>query len=106
MNAAPPVPYFLCRTCGSRDYERVIVRKRDGRPYDTPFYACMGCTTMFGDPVKYSKPPPAVKVTRVDAPISFRRARASGRFEGPKNGKESRVTAVSAAGQAPARPGE
>src|SRR5262245_34499997 len=72
MNAAPPVPYFLCRICGSREYERVVVRRRDGRPYDTAFYACMGCTTMFGDPERFSKPPPPQKVTRVDAPISYR----------------------------------
>jgi hypothetical protein len=106
MNAAPPIPYFLCRICGSRDYEKVIVKKRDGRPYDTPFFACMGCTTMFGDPTKYSKPPPAVKVTRVDAPISFRRSRDSGRFEGPKNAKVGRVTAVSAGRRTAVRPDE
>jgi hypothetical protein len=45
-----------------------------------------------------------VKVTRVDAPISFRRSRDTGRFEGPKNGKGAGVTAVSAARRAPARP--
>lgn len=78
MNAAPPSPYFYCRTCGSREYERVVVKKRDGKPYDTSFYACMGCTTMFGDPIKYSAPPPPPKVVRVDAPISFRR-RETGR---------------------------
>lgn len=106
MSVAPPIPYFLCRTCGSRDYERVIVRKRDGRPYDTPFFACMGCTTMFGDPTKYSKPPPAVKVTRVDAPISFRRSRETGRFEGPKSAKSAGARAGSADRRAAARPDE
>ncbi len=80
MDSTPPTPYFLCRTCGSRDYERVVVRRRDGKPYDTSFYACMGCTTMFGDPNKYSAPPPALKVVRVDAPISFRRSRGGSRF--------------------------
>jgi hypothetical protein len=81
MNATPPTPYFLCRTCGSREYERVVVRRRDGKPYDTSFYACMGCTTMFGDPTKYSAPPPPLKVVRVDAPISFRRSRGGSRFD-------------------------
>src|SRR5262245_47879929 len=84
MNAAPPTPFFYCRTCGSREYERVVVRRRDGRPYDTAFYACMGCTTMFGDPAKYSAPPPPAKVMRVDAPISFRRSRETGRFNTPE----------------------
>jgi hypothetical protein len=48
----------------------------------------MGCTTMFGDPSKYSAPPPPVKATRIDAPISFRRSREVGRFA--PVGKESR----------------
>jgi hypothetical protein len=88
MNAAPPTPFFCCRICGSREYERVVVRRRDGKPYDTQFFACMGCTTMFGDPSKYSAPPPPVKATRIDAPISFRRSREVGRFA--PVGKESR----------------
>lgn len=79
----PPSPYFLCRICGSREYERVVVRKRDGKPYDTAFFACMGCTTMFGNPAKYSAPPPQAKVTRIDAPICARRSRNMGRFESP-----------------------
>ena len=83
MSAAPPTPFFYCRICGSREYERVVVRRRDGKPYDTAFFACMGCTTMFGDPSKYSAPPPPVKVTRIDAPISARRSRDIGRFAGP-----------------------
>ena len=81
MNAAPPTPYFCCRICRSREYERVVVRKRDGKPYDTAFFACMGCTTMFGDPEKYTSPPPQPKSTRVDAPISFRRSREVGRLK-------------------------
>ena len=56
------------------------MRRRDGKPYDTAFYACMGCTTMFGDPEKYTQPPPQPKTTRIDAPISFRRSRAVGRL--------------------------
>jgi hypothetical protein len=97
MNAAPPVPYFCCRTCGSREYERVVVRRRDGKPYDTAFYACMGCTTMFGDPTKYSAPPPPAKVTRVDAPISYRRSREGSRFDKPvaEKGTLASVTAIS-----------
>lgn len=80
MNATPPTPYFCCRICLSREYERVVVKRRDGKPYDTAFYACMGCTVMFGDPERYTSPPPQPKVTRVDAPISFRRSREVGRF--------------------------
>ncbi len=58
-----------------------MVRKRDGKPYDTAFFACKGCTTMFGDPEKYTSPPPEPKSTRVDAPISFRRSREVGRLK-------------------------
>jgi hypothetical protein len=47
-----------------------------------------------------------VKVTRVDAPISFRRSRETGRFEGPKSTKGAGATAVSAARRAAARPDE
>lgn|GEM_PF-2203698 len=82
MSVSPPTPFFYCRICGSREYERVVVRKRDGKPYDTAFFACMGCTTMFGDPARYSAPPPKEKVTRIDAPISPRRSRGIARLEG------------------------
>lgn len=102
MNTAPPVPYFYCRTCGSREYERVVVRRRDGKPYDTAFFACMGCTTMFGDPTKYSAPPPPPKITRVDAPVSFRRSRETGRFSGP----DERPDAPPEARVVPARVGQ
>ena len=59
----------------------MVVRRSDGKPYNTSFFACMGCTTMFGDPEKYTSPPPQPKVTRVDAPISFRRSREVGRLK-------------------------
>ena len=103
MSATPPSPFFLCRTCGSREYDRVVVRRRDGKPYDTAFYACMGCTTMFGDPAKYSAPPPPTKVTRVDAPISFRRSRDVSRFAGQPGEKRAPATVTAIFPARPAR---
>lgn len=88
--------------CGSREYERVVVRRRDGKPYDTAFFACMGCTTMFGDPTKYSAPPPPLKVTRIDAPVSFRRSPQVGRFKGASEPEAPAGSAAAGAAAAPA----
>jgi hypothetical protein len=107
MSVTISTPYFYCRICGSREYERVVVRRHDGKPYETAFYACMGCTTLFGDPTKYSPPPPPLKVTRVDAPISFRRSRGVHRFGGRRAGPAGGpgITAASGPPGAPARRG-
>ena len=53
---------------------------------------------MFGDPEKYTSPPPQPKVTRVDAPISFRRSREVGRFA-PK--EAATITAIPPAARRP-----
>jgi hypothetical protein len=70
---------FRCRLCSSTGYERVVVMRKSGQPYATPFFACMGCSTLFGDPARFSAPV-AVKGRRVDAPISFRRSHGATRF--------------------------
>lgn len=42
---------FACRVCNSREYV-AVGRSRLG----APFYACAGCTRIFTDPSKASKP--------------------------------------------------
>jgi hypothetical protein len=71
---------FRCRICAGTNYERVVVTRKSGRPYITPFFACMGCSVMFGDPARFSATVPGPKARRVDAPISFRRSHGATRF--------------------------
>jgi hypothetical protein len=74
-----PSASFRCRICSATAYERVVVMRDSGKPYRTPFFACMGCSTLFGDPERFSAPV-AEKAQRVDAPISFRRSHGATRF--------------------------
>jgi hypothetical protein len=72
---------FRCRICSATGYERVVVMRESGKPYRTAFFACMGCSAVFGDPARFSAPVAAAsKGKRVDAPISFRRSHGATRF--------------------------
>jgi hypothetical protein len=71
---------FRCRICSTTGYERVVVMRDSGKPYRTPFFACMGCSAVFGDPARFSAPVATPKGKRVDAPISFRRSHGATRF--------------------------
>jgi len=80
MAQEPPSDSFRCRICAATTYERVVVMRESGQPYLTKFFACMGCSVMFGDPLRFSEPVPGAKARRVDAPISFRRSQGATRF--------------------------
>lgn len=45
---------FRCPVCGDRSYVPVRVQRPGGNWYQTPFFQCVGCTTMFMDPVCFS----------------------------------------------------
>ena len=46
---------FQCPLCDATVYERVIVTRPSGKPYDTDFYQCGGCSVVFRDKDKFSK---------------------------------------------------
>ena len=71
---------FRCRICSATTYERVVVMRDSGKPYRTSFFACMGCSAVFGDPARFSAPVAESKGKRVDAPVSFRRSHGATRF--------------------------
>lgn len=48
---------FRCPVCRNTSYARVVVPRRNGLPYRTVFFACKSCTTMFLDPVKFTRAP-------------------------------------------------
>ena len=56
MVVPPPPPptastTFQCRVCGSREYVAVGKSRLGAR-----FYACAGCSGVFMDPVRWSRP--------------------------------------------------
>jgi hypothetical protein len=55
MDGQPPTE---C-TCGSSNFERVIVRRPNGDPYRTEFVACTECRAMYYDPEPKAEPPAA-----------------------------------------------
>jgi len=38
---------WRCRLCGFDRYHSVAVLKKNGQRYETPFFACSGCSVMF-----------------------------------------------------------
>jgi hypothetical protein len=46
---------FKCPLCGSAKYVEVRVQRPSGHWYTTAFYQCFGCSTMFRDPVLFTK---------------------------------------------------
>lgn len=46
---------FECPTCLSDLYDRVVVIRAGGARYETEFFFCLGCTTMFRDPDCYTR---------------------------------------------------
>jgi uncharacterized C2H2 Zn-finger protein len=53
--APPKALYFRCPICRSQRYEAVVVRARTGKPYQTEFFECAGCSVMFRDPPKFTR---------------------------------------------------
>jgi hypothetical protein len=67
----PKAVYFRCPICRSQRYEPVVVRARTGKPYQTEFYECSGCSVMFRDPPKFTRFEPHAAST---AAPDFKRA--------------------------------
>jgi hypothetical protein len=42
-----------CRLCGFDRYHRVIVLRKSGARYETPFSACSQCSVMFLNPAQF-----------------------------------------------------
>ena len=51
---APEVSDWKCRTCGFDRWHQVSVRRKNGAPYHTSFYACSGCSVMFLNPAQFN----------------------------------------------------
>lgn len=50
---------FRCRSCDSTRYAPVTVTRPDGSLYRSSLFACAGCSAVFTDPARYSRPPPS-----------------------------------------------
>jgi len=50
---------FTCRSCGSIDFEQVIVRMPSGTLRQTDLFCCRGCRTVYFDPNTFSADRPA-----------------------------------------------
>jgi len=48
---------FRCRICSSDAYELVTVRRPNGTVYRSTLLACCGCSTVFTDAARFTKPP-------------------------------------------------
>lgn len=68
-------PNFRCPICRSTVYRSVIVRKIGGQYYQTEFFECGGCTTMFRDPIRFTAhvPPPDNLIEPPDLRTAWRR---------------------------------
>jgi hypothetical protein len=57
MNArlSPSVSAWRCRVCDFDRYYRISVVKKGGARYETSFFACSQCSTMFNNPVQFDK---------------------------------------------------
>ncbi|MDP9044019.1 MAG: hypothetical protein M3O01_04360 [Pseudomonadota bacterium] len=58
MDGQPPTE---C-TCGSSNFERVVVRRPNGQTYRTDFIACAECRVMYFDP-EPRDPPSAARTS-------------------------------------------
>jgi hypothetical protein len=50
---------FRCPTCASTRYAAVTVTRPNGTVYRSSLYTCEGCSAVFTDPSRYSRPPPS-----------------------------------------------
>ncbi len=48
---------FECPTCLADAYDRVVVIRAGGARYETEFFFCLGCSTMFLEPECYTRAP-------------------------------------------------
>jgi hypothetical protein len=46
---------WRCPLCDTTAYNRVRVRRPDGKEYLTEFYECAGCTVMFRNPGRFTR---------------------------------------------------
>ena len=46
---------FECPVCGDRRYYRILVQRERQPAYRTAFYGCVGCSTMFTDPYRFTQ---------------------------------------------------
>ena len=40
---------FICRVCGDKDFRRVQVTGRNGKPRETEVWQCCGCSVLFAN---------------------------------------------------------
>jgi hypothetical protein len=50
---------FRCPTCDSTRYGGVTVTRPNGTVYRSSLFTCEGCSAVFTDPSRYSRPPPS-----------------------------------------------
>lgn len=50
---------FTCRSCGSSEFEQVVVRLPSGMLRQTDFFCCRACRTVYFDPTTFSAGRPA-----------------------------------------------
>jgi hypothetical protein len=57
MNAkvSAPISQWRCRVCDFDRYYRITVIRKNGARYETSFYACSQCSTMFFNPHQFNK---------------------------------------------------
>ncbi|HEV2038630.1 MAG TPA: hypothetical protein VGT81_01070 [Casimicrobiaceae bacterium] len=48
-------PGFECAVCGHRRFYRILIQREHQSAYRTAFYGCVGCSTMFTDPYKFTQ---------------------------------------------------
>jgi hypothetical protein len=41
---------FRCPICACSEYQRIVVPRAHGAPYETEFFTCLGCSVMFAEP--------------------------------------------------------
>ncbi len=50
---------FRCPTCDATRYASVTVTRPNGTVYRSSLFTCEGCSAVFTDPARYSRPPPS-----------------------------------------------
>jgi hypothetical protein len=46
---------FQCPVCSCPEYQRVVVPRPQGAPYETEFFHCLGCSLMFTEPALFTE---------------------------------------------------
>jgi len=70
---------FRCRICACESFEQVTVRRPDGTLYRSALLACSGCSIVFTDPVRFSRP--ADSPPRSASPLRWESRRSTARRE-------------------------